>query len=169
LSAAQSILHCMRSYCSNRLVRKAIKTSACVQLSAISGSEFVRQLEVRARRCAFLCVVDWELDFAVVFAPALLLLPAASGEAFAERALREACLPLDLDVPGDEVPSSAVATEARWRLLEWARAICAGSAMRSRRPDPTLMPLRLFQLRSCASETPKRSAMETSVSPRCVV
>ena len=44
-----------------------------------------------------------------------------------------------------------------------------GSATRSRRPGSTLMPVMSFQRRNSLSETPKRSAMVTSVSPRRTV
>jgi hypothetical protein len=40
-----------------------------------------------------------------------------------------------------------------------------GSATRRRRPGSTLMPVTLFQRRNWLRETPKRSAMVTSVSP----
>ena len=64
--------------------------------------------------------------------------------------------------------SERAAVEA-WERLARVRTARAGSDTCSLRPGATLVPVNLFQRRNWLSETPKRSAMETSVSPLRVV
>jgi hypothetical protein len=63
------------------------------------------------------------------------------------------------------VSSSLDAARALCRWLRAERPVAAGSAMCRRLPAATLTPVRWFQVRNCSRETPKRSAMVTSVSP----
>ena len=73
-----------------------------------------------------------------------------------------------LAISRERVP---LAVDEPWRRRFAPRLEAEGSATCKRRPASTLTPvaLSLFQRRSWERETPKRSATETSVSPRRVV
>jgi hypothetical protein len=113
---------------------------------------------------------DFADDFAGFPREAFESLFSASGAAFALCPRREPRLLPDFALVLDE-DESLLSAEVCVLFLLRARVLvdALGSAMRSRRPDETLVPEMWFQLRNCVSETPKRSATETSVSPRCVV
>ena len=75
----------------------------------------------------------------------------------------------DVEDFGAVAPGLASAAEALWRcvVVDECSATGAGSATRRRRPGSTRVPEGIeFQRRSWLSETPKRSAMVTRVSPR---
>ena len=114
---------------------------------------------------AGICVrLLFALDASPFLAPAFFAAAAAfnaSGFFASGNAFRFAADPCGKAVSCAFAPFSPLA--ARWPRE--ARDAWAGSATCSRRPGSTLMPAMLFQRRSSFSETPKRSAIFTSVSP----
>ena len=153
----------MRSHSINSLHIKAIKTQVC---SWAPAHFCFCEEEVGCDVCLCgcdLCALE-ELDFFVVC------------PVFAEWWVPlEVLAELVLSCVGSDVLATSrdrllLVADAPWRR-RLALRLEVGSATCKRRPASTLMPAApsLFQRRNWERETPKRSATDTSVSPRRVV